>query len=184
MTTITIERALLEQAYAMLSSNKTLIRVVMSRDELCVAIRSAIAAPAAAPWLHMKSAPKDGTAVLVLLDGSDIPHAARWISGPEDSHAPSDTSSAGWYLTWDGYRLTERDGPRCWMQCPSESDPQAPATAPEQPSWHDAPTAPGVWFCDEGDICYTWTAHNIEILDQFDPGDGLRWFGPILEDNQ
>ena len=49
MTTITIERALLEQAYAMLSSNKTHIRVVMSRDETCVAIRAALAAPATAP---------------------------------------------------------------------------------------------------------------------------------------
>jgi hypothetical protein len=58
----------------------------------------------------------------------------------------------------------------------------APATAPAQPAWHDAPTVPGVWICDEGDICYTWTAHNIEILDQFDPGDGLRWYGPIPPD--
>ena len=58
----------------------------------------------------------------------------------------------------------------------------APATAPARPAWHDAPTVPGVWICDEGDICYTWTAHNIEILDQFDPGDGLRWYGPIPED--
>ena len=58
------------------------------------------------------------------------------------------------------------------------------ATAPAQPAWHDAPTVPGVWICDEGDICYTWTAHNIEILDQFDPGDGLRWYGPIPEDRQ
>ena len=57
----------------------------------------------------------------------------------------------------------------------------APASAP---AWHDAPTVPGVWICDEGDICYTWTAHNIEILDQFDPGDGLRWYGPIPEDRQ
>lgn len=60
----------------------------------------------------------------------------------------------------------------------------APATAPARPAWHDAPTVPGVWICDEGDICYTWTAHNIEILDQFDPGDGLRWYGPIPEDRQ
>ncbi len=60
----------------------------------------------------------------------------------------------------------------------------APATTPAQPAWHDAPTVPGVWICDEGDICYTWTAHNIEILDQFDPGDGLRWYGPIPEDRQ
>lgn len=161
MTTITIDRALLEQAYSMLSSNKTLIRVVMSCDELCVAIRSALAAPAAAPWLHMKSAPKDGTAVLVLLDGSDIPHAARWISGPEDSHAPSDTSSAGWYLTWDGYRLTERDGPRCWMQCPSESDPQAPATAPEQDQCK--------WKFDD-DESNTWASQCGELWTYIDGG--------------
>jgi len=61
-------------------------------------------------------------------------------------------------------------------------EPVLPATARAQPAWHDAPTVPGVWICDEGDICYTWTAHNIEILDQFDPGDGLRWYGPIPPD--
>lgn len=58
----------------------------------------------------------------------------------------------------------------------------APVTAPEQPAWHDAPTCAGVWICDEDDICYTWTAHSIEILDQFDPGEGMRWFGPIPKD--
>ena len=77
------------------------------------------------------------------------------------------------------------------LTCWPKSDPlvnelraalAAPATAPAQPAWHDAPTVPGVWICDEGDICYTWTAHNIEILDQFDPGDGLRWYGPIPPD--
>ena len=50
------------------------------------------------------------------------------------------------------------------------------------PAWHDAPTVPGIWLCDEGDICYTWTVNNIEILDKFDPVDGLRWYGPIQED--
>ena len=64
-------------------------------------------------------------------------------------------------------------------ECPYCRIESLEATAPQ---WHDAPTVPGVWICDEGDICYTWTAHNIEILDQFDPGDGLRWYGPIPED--
>lgn len=50
------------------------------------------------------------------------------------------------------------------------------------PAWHDAPTVPGIWLCDEGDICYTWTAHNIEILD-IQPEDGVRWFGPIRTRN-
>ena len=49
------------------------------------------------------------------------------------------------------------------------------------PDWHDAPTTPGVWVCDEGDICYTWTAHNIEILD-IEPEDEVRWYGPIPPD--
>ncbi len=66
-------------------------------------------------------------------------------------------------------------------ECPYCRIESLEATAPQ---WHDAPTVPGVWICDEGDICYTWTAHNIEILDQFDPGDGLRWYGPIPEDRQ
>ena len=52
------------------------------------------------------------------------------------------------------------------------------------PAWHDAPTGLGIWICDEGDICYEWTAHNIEILDKFEPGEGFRWFGPIPEDTK
>ena len=49
------------------------------------------------------------------------------------------------------------------------------------PAWHDAPDKPGIWLCDEGDICYTWTAHSIEILD-IKPEDDARWFGPIPPD--
>lgn len=62
--------------------------------------------------------------------------------------------------------------------------PIAPAAQPSGPAWHDAPNAPGIWICDEGDICYEWTAHNIEILGQFDPGAGYRWFGPIPEETK
>lgn len=51
------------------------------------------------------------------------------------------------------------------------------------PAWHDAPTGPGIWICDEGDICYEWSAHNIEILD-IEPEDEVRWFGPITEDTK
>lgn len=51
------------------------------------------------------------------------------------------------------------------------------------PAWHDAPDKPGIWLCDEGDICYTWTAHSIEILD-IKPEDDARWFGPIPEDTK
>ena len=58
------------------------------------------------------------------------------------------------------------------------------AAQPSAPAWHDAPNSQGIWICDEVVICYEWTAHNIEILDQFDPGDGLRWFGPISPDTE
>ena len=52
------------------------------------------------------------------------------------------------------------------------------------PSWHDAPTEPGIWLCDEGGPdCYTSTAHNIVLLN--DPAlkdDECRWYGPIPQD--
>ena len=52
------------------------------------------------------------------------------------------------------------------------------------PKWHDAPTEPGIWLCDEGGPdCYTSTAHNIVLLN--DPAlkdDECRWYGPIPQD--
>jgi hypothetical protein len=65
----------------------------------------------------MGTAPKDGTAVLVLLNGSDVPHAARWLN---------DTNSvSGWYLVWDHCLISEYDGPRYWMHCPDDPDKAA-----------------------------------------------------------
>ena len=75
-----------------------------------------------APWQSMKTAPKDGAAVLVLLDASNIPHAARWLSGPDDRRATEETTRAGWHLTWDGSPIEEHDGPRYWMHCPDDPD--------------------------------------------------------------
>lgn len=74
------------------------------------------------PWQPMKTAPKDGTTVLVLLDASDIPHSARWLSGPDDRRATEETTRAGWHLTWDGSPIAEHDGPRYWMHCPDDPD--------------------------------------------------------------
>ena len=54
------------------------------------------------------------------------------------------------------------------------------------PKWHDAPTEPGIWLCDEGGPdCYTYTAHNIVLLN--DPAlkdDECRWYGPIPQDKK
>ena len=49
------------------------------------------------------------------------------------------------------------------------------------PSWKDSPDQPGIWLCDECDICYCWTAHNIEVLD-IEPEEGVRRYGPIPKD--
>jgi len=47
------------------------------------------------------------------------------------------------------------------------------------PEWHDAPTGPGVWLCDEGDIVYTWTTHEIIITEKVPDDEGVMWYGPI-----
>ena len=74
------------------------------------------------PWQPMRTAPKDGLAVLVLVEGSDIPRAARWLCGPGDRHATELTTGPGWHLTWDGTPVSEHDGPRYWMHCPADPD--------------------------------------------------------------
>lgn len=74
------------------------------------------------PWQPMRTAPKDGTAVLVLLEASDVPHAVRWIDGPDSPHAVEGFTEAGWHITWDCYRLTAADGPRYWMHAPNDPD--------------------------------------------------------------
>ena len=62
----------------------------------------------------------------------------------------------------------------------------APATAPAQPAWHDAPTCEGMWLCDEGDENpYRFTCHDISMpLNPYLVGEGERWYGPIPEDRQ
>jgi len=54
----------------------------------------------------------------------------------------------------------------------------APATAPEQPAWHDAPTCAGLWWV-------AGTAGIFHIDEAALPiykGSAHRWFGPIPED--
>lgn len=79
-----------------------------------------VAAIYAGRYKPMKDAPKDGTAILVLLDGSDIPLPIRW-------RVATDTMAkhgAGWYVTWDGYKLSHADGPRGWLTIPTEWLPE------------------------------------------------------------
>ena len=70
--------------------------------------------------------------------------------------------------------------PRDWFESLAEMRLiDAPTTA-----WHDAPTVPGLWFCDEGDENpYRFTCHNVSIpLNPYLVGEGERWYGPIPPD--
>jgi len=180
MTTITIDRELLEQALVALSAPN---HCVFSEPPICVDIRAALAAPATAPT---QPAFESWCASMGF-----IPTQARYETWQAATAAAinkicADVQAAG--FANGGIETPADVAPEILFQLKEKIEAAtaaalaAPATAPAQPAWHDAPTVPGVWICDEGDICYTWTAHNIEILDQFDPGDGLRWYGPIPPD--
>lgn len=66
--------------------------------------RAAIEAYQRQQWRPIETAPKDGTAVLVLLPKSDIAYAARFMDC--------------WRMTWDHHRLVGGDAPRFWMPIP------------------------------------------------------------------
>lgn len=59
-------------------------------------------------------------------------------------------------------------------------------TAPARPSWHDAPTSPGVWLSDRGyENPYRWGIYKVVDPDH-EKGMTLedeRWFGPIPPDS-
>ena len=57
----------------------------------------------------------------------------------------------------------------------------APATTPAQPAWHDAPTVPGMWISDDFEGISTFNSDDIQT---FKTNTGVRWYGPIPEDRQ
>lgn len=63
----------------------------------------------AAQWQPIETAPKDGTAILAMLPGSDISHSIRW-----------NEINRGWCLTWDGWKLGQYNQPTRWMPMPPE----------------------------------------------------------------
>ena len=69
---------------------------------------------AAMQWRGIESAPRDGTAIIMLLDGSDIPHSVRWICNGEIPGIDED----GWYMVWDHYHLGSADIPTGWLPLP------------------------------------------------------------------
>lgn len=68
------------------------------------------------PWRPMTTAPKDGSIVMVLLEGSDYPHPAYWLTGPDSPRVISDDTAPGWRMAWDASPIADHDGPRYWME--------------------------------------------------------------------
>lgn len=60
-------------------------------------------------WHPMATAPKDGTVVLGLVKGSDIPHPMRW-------------AGHWWQSSWDHHDFFH-DEPWCWMAIPDSPNP-------------------------------------------------------------
>ena len=58
----------------------------------------------------------------------------------------------------------------------------APATAPAQPAWHDAPNAPGDWVIEgKGFKSELQKGISQQEIDRVSSWPG-RWYGPIPED--
>ena len=56
-----------------------------------------------------------------------------------------------------------------------------PATAPE-PSWHDAPTVPGLWVSDFSWMAQKLDRDTVEFYAKNRSIPSRRWYGPIPED--
>lgn len=87
-------------------------QVVEAYGRAC-AREAIVAALRAAPeWQPMDSAPRDGTVVLVAIDGSDIPQPCRF------------RERVGWVIAWDEWRIPAHDGPLGWIPLPLAARPQ------------------------------------------------------------
>lgn len=157
MTTITIDNAILEQAIDALAG----YRRELGDSQPCDAEQELCAALAAQPSNYSDWQQRRG--VLADIVDEALASYEAWMA--EDDYNATDAL----HKIMDHMR----------QRAASYAKPaQQPA-----PAWHDAPTCPGIWICDEVGICYEWTAHNIEILD-IEPEDEVRWFGPITEDTK
>lgn len=159
MTTITIDRELLEQAMDALDEATTYTgsqtwspSFTQEILDLCVKLRAALAAPATAPE-PLKARPD-------------------FIAGYDAGMA-------------DAKRMQMAAALEYQRQLVDVQVRSAPATAPEQPSWQDAPTVPGLWVCRQA---ITDNVQAYEVTDQMALNRNLKlkgqWYGPIPEDKQ
>ena len=115
-------------------------------SEAIAAIREAYAAGLAAAWRDMKSAPRDGTAIVILTRGGSVVRAnwaddvaisyhgddetpvGTWIAEFVGEHPPSWTEGAYWKVNDDG---EESDPPVAWVPLPTADTRQADRAAPK-----------------------------------------------------
>jgi len=213
MTTITIERALLEQALNALLLpcdrwNAAQHKIVTAAAD---ALLTALAAPATAP-----EPPHDAGLMPLIEDYAKAVHdgddAACIVlkkvivasleqstpaTAPEKTvqeimefarHYAANTFSSATLEDKIRRSLAATASEKCWCDeqsigepgvscgdCPTR-DYKSPATAPEQPSWQDAPTEPGMWAClYMGELSTAiFNAYEIEHFDR-DEMVGCRW---------
>ena len=60
----------------------------------------------------------------------------------------------------------------------------APATAPAQPAWHDAPTCAGLWHVKTHPRSHPTVIAEVFVSDVNAVPTHCRWYGPIPEDRQ
>ena len=202
MTTITIDREVCEQAAALLNPDRSPSALFHQRRDCAEAIRAALSAPATTtpePFAYTTGTYGWHFTLEPMNPAITIPKGfALYL------HPPATAPEQCWCRTCRP--ITQADNrmvlcPDCGnKRCPKATDhrnactgsnepgqpgssyPTVPATAPEQPAWHDAPTVPGLWVCNYGALSVT--AVNQPDIDAFDPAynAGGRWFGPIPED--
>ena len=151
MTTITIDRKLLEEIVELFDD------AISTRypHEILRDIRSALAAPATAPEY---------------LEWPEFEPWAQYVGMNVSKDANGYYTSEATDMAWQAWEMAKNQkmtvGP--------------PATAPEQPSWHDAPTCAGLWW-----VAGTAGVFHIdEAALSIYKGSAHRWFGPIPEDTK
>ncbi len=180
MTTITIERALLERVRNALESSSPikLTQASITEHEFVIRIlRAALAAPAQPDQEFVCSL---GCTTECLARQHGVPSECPSLPRQPEPEPPPFDEIALVRAVLKGYpaSMAREDALRALNVIEGR-----PATAP---AWNNVPTCEGLWLCDEGDENpYRFTCHDISMpLNPHLVGEGERWYGPIPEDRQ
>lgn len=97
---------------------------------------SAVQAPAVTHgWQPIKTAPKDGTHILVWTDASDTAYVVCWAdaaAGIRKYLTAESGAERGWHLAWDGELFDREHEPTHWMPLPDAPGSHVPVQGSEQ----------------------------------------------------